>query len=283
MFARYAVVLLPESARADVAVQILAVGIILLLSAINYVGVRAGSRLQTALTIVKIVANAGLVVAGLLVAAPATVSSPATDLGPGPTGVTPFLLAMVAGLFAFGGWHMVTYTAGETTLPARTIPVALVAGVLIASLYGAVASATASPPPVAQVSIGPDASLIASTLGSQRPSATPSPPPTLPPSPSPTFATLPPTPTPSPTPQPPVMQPYDLGGRSYTGVVLGAGWTLVAPFDGRLETHVYQVIDGQIREGTSVTYDMKPSRDDPTAVGTSDVADAVIEKLGVRV
>ena len=38
-----------------------------------------------------------------------------------------------------------------------------------------------------------------------------------------------------------------------------------------------------IREGKSVTYDMKPSRDDPTAVGTSEVADAIIEKLGVRV
>src|SRR5437870_7921063 len=34
-----------------------------------------------------------------------------------------------------------------------------------------------------------------------------------------------------------------------------------------------------IREGKSVTYDMKPSRDDPTAVGTSDVADAIIAKL----
>ena len=34
-----------------------------------------------------------------------------------------------------------------------------------------------------------------------------------------------------------------------------------------------------IKEGKSVTYDMKPTRDDPTAVGTSDVADAVIEKM----
>jgi isocitrate dehydrogenase (NAD+) len=34
-----------------------------------------------------------------------------------------------------------------------------------------------------------------------------------------------------------------------------------------------------IREGASVTYDMKPTRDDPTAVGTSDVADALIAKL----
>jgi isocitrate dehydrogenase (NAD+) len=38
-----------------------------------------------------------------------------------------------------------------------------------------------------------------------------------------------------------------------------------------------------IAEGKSVTYDMKPSRDDPTAVGTSEVADAIIEKMGVRV
>ena len=34
-----------------------------------------------------------------------------------------------------------------------------------------------------------------------------------------------------------------------------------------------------IREGKSVTYDMKPDRNDPTAVGTSQVADAIIAKL----
>jgi isocitrate dehydrogenase (NAD+) len=38
-----------------------------------------------------------------------------------------------------------------------------------------------------------------------------------------------------------------------------------------------------IREGNSVTYDMKPTRTDPTAVGTSEVADAIIEKLGAGV
>jgi isocitrate dehydrogenase (NAD+) len=38
-----------------------------------------------------------------------------------------------------------------------------------------------------------------------------------------------------------------------------------------------------IREGRSLTYDMKPTRDDPTAVGTSEVADAIIDKLGVSV
>ncbi len=43
----------------------------------------------------------------------------------------------------------------------------------------------------------------------------------------------------------------------------------------RLESAIAELI----REGRSLTYDMKPSRDDPTAVGTSEVADALIEKL----
>jgi isocitrate dehydrogenase (NAD+) len=47
----------------------------------------------------------------------------------------------------------------------------------------------------------------------------------------------------------------------------------------RLEDAIAEVI----REGESLTYDMKPTRDDPTAVGTSDVADAIVEKLAVRV
>ena len=47
----------------------------------------------------------------------------------------------------------------------------------------------------------------------------------------------------------------------------------------RLESALADVI----REGASVTYDMKPSRDDPTAVGTREVADAIIDKMGARV
>ena len=47
----------------------------------------------------------------------------------------------------------------------------------------------------------------------------------------------------------------------------------------RLESAIADVI----REGASVTYDMKPARDDPTAVGTSEVADAIIDKMGARV
>jgi isocitrate dehydrogenase (NAD+) len=45
----------------------------------------------------------------------------------------------------------------------------------------------------------------------------------------------------------------------------------------RLELAITELI----REGDSVTYDMKPTRDDPTAVGTSDVADALIQRMDV--
>jgi isocitrate dehydrogenase (NAD+) len=43
----------------------------------------------------------------------------------------------------------------------------------------------------------------------------------------------------------------------------------------RLERAIASVIEA----GDRVTYDMKPTRDDPTAVGTSEVADAIIERL----
>jgi isocitrate dehydrogenase (NAD+) len=43
----------------------------------------------------------------------------------------------------------------------------------------------------------------------------------------------------------------------------------------RLEGAVAAVI----AEGEHVTYDLKPTRDDPSAVGTSQFADAIIEKL----
>jgi isocitrate dehydrogenase (NAD+) len=43
----------------------------------------------------------------------------------------------------------------------------------------------------------------------------------------------------------------------------------------RMESAIAEVI----RRGDSVTYDMKPARDDPTAVGTSEMADAIIAEM----
>jgi isocitrate dehydrogenase (NAD+) len=46
----------------------------------------------------------------------------------------------------------------------------------------------------------------------------------------------------------------------------------------RMEDAIAEVI----RKGEKVTYDLKPTRDDPTAVGTSQFADAVIEEMNAR-
>jgi len=50
--------------------------------------------------------------------------------------------------------------------------------------------------------------------------------------------------------------------------------------EGEAGDRLEQAIARVIAEGRNVTYDMKPERDDPTAVGTSQVADAVVAALG---
>jgi basic amino acid/polyamine antiporter, APA family len=130
VFARYASSFLPGG---DVGIRVIAVGVILALSVLNYFGVRPGSRVQTILTGAKVVAIGLVVVTGFALGhtvPPTTVEGVVS----GPGFLHQFLLAMVAGLFAYGGWHMVTYTAGETRMPATAIPSALVTGVTIVTV-----------------------------------------------------------------------------------------------------------------------------------------------------
>ena len=129
VFARYVGHFVPLS---GIGVRIVAVAAIMALSWINYLGVKQGSTLQTAFTIVKVLAILVIIAVGLalgpLAPVPAAQSS-ATALVR--ASVQDFGLALIAGFFAFGGWHMVTYTAGETVRPEKTIPRALVIGMLI--------------------------------------------------------------------------------------------------------------------------------------------------------
>jgi APA family basic amino acid/polyamine antiporter len=122
VFGRYASTIVPMG---DLGIRLTAVGGILVLSAVNYLGVRPGSTLQTALTIAKVVAIALLLVL-LLVTGTPHVPPSAASVDPGG-----FLRALVAGLFAFGGWHMVTYAADETRDPEHTIPRALMIGTAV--------------------------------------------------------------------------------------------------------------------------------------------------------
>ena len=122
VFGRYAATIVPLS---DFAIRLVAVGAIAVLSAINYVGVRPGASVQTGLTITKIAAIGVLLV---LLFGTGTPTLPASLGEIEPRG---FLRALVAGLFAFGGWHMVTYAAEETQNAERTIPHALMLGTAV--------------------------------------------------------------------------------------------------------------------------------------------------------
>jgi APA family basic amino acid/polyamine antiporter len=128
IFARYAGHFVPLGDRAT---QAVAVGAILVLSGVNYLGVRFGGRVQSAFTLVKVLAVAGIIAVGWTMSdgVAATAAAPPAEIG-----AENFLLAVAAGLFAFGGWHMVTYTAEETVDPARTIPRALMIGVVVVTL-----------------------------------------------------------------------------------------------------------------------------------------------------
>jgi APA family basic amino acid/polyamine antiporter len=110
-----------------------AVAAVLLLSVVNYLGVRPGSSLQTALTAAKLGAVLILLAAAFAHSPPAHPAAggslPAAAVESG--GLRAFGLAVVAGLFTFGGWHVVTYTAGETREPQRTIPRALLLGTAV--------------------------------------------------------------------------------------------------------------------------------------------------------
>src|SRR5437762_1618073 len=125
VFARYTATIVPLG---DAGIRGAAVAGILVLSAINYVGVRPGSGVQTALTIVKI---AAVVVLLVLLLAGGRLAPPASM---GAVTAAGFFRGLAAGLFAFGGWHMVTYAAEETRAPERTIPRALMIGVALVVL-----------------------------------------------------------------------------------------------------------------------------------------------------
>lgn len=107
-------------------VDAVAVSAVLALSVVNYLGIKPGSAVQTGLTAAKLLAILGILVA--VVALPHT--APANPVSTAPFHLREFLLAVSAGLFAFGGWHMVTYAAEETRRPEKTIPLALTIGTL---------------------------------------------------------------------------------------------------------------------------------------------------------
>jgi APA family basic amino acid/polyamine antiporter len=116
-----------------------AVLFILVLMAVNVLGVRRGALVQNVLTSLKFAALAGIVVA-VFFFAPGRWGNLA---GPAPAGaagggglISAFGLALVAALWAYKGFECSTYSSGETRNPSRTLPLGIIAGCgLVTLLY----------------------------------------------------------------------------------------------------------------------------------------------------
>jgi APA family basic amino acid/polyamine antiporter len=114
-------------------VQAAAVGVILLLTALNARGLEAGRAVQNVFTLAKVGTLLAVIALGFAFGEPAARQANAA-LSPFATGLAPsgtvgqLAAAMVGALFSATAWANVTFTAAEVTDPRRTIPRALVVG-----------------------------------------------------------------------------------------------------------------------------------------------------------
>jgi len=131
IFARYVAYFIPLG---NIGIKVVSVIVILIISAVNYLGVKQGSSMQTLFTLGKVVAIVVIVILGFTLGSRIPEHFVIDDVANTGITVNNFFLALVAGLFAFGGWHMVTYNAEETINPRKTIPRALMIGTLTVTI-----------------------------------------------------------------------------------------------------------------------------------------------------
>jgi APA family basic amino acid/polyamine antiporter len=115
--------------------QVAAALAILVLTAVNYLGLREGALVQNLLTLLKVGSIVVFVVLGLAAPARAGVAGgESLSLGPLLAGFGG--VAMIAALWTCDGWYGLTFSAGEMKDPARGLPLGLVGGTaVVAALY----------------------------------------------------------------------------------------------------------------------------------------------------
>jgi APA family basic amino acid/polyamine antiporter len=109
--------------------QLVGVASIAILGAVNYVGVRAGSGVNAVLTAAKIAGLAALPVLAIVAGRVSPSYTPVVPPGLARPAAS-FGIAMIAVLWTYEAWYFVTYAAGELKDPRRTLPRALIAGIL---------------------------------------------------------------------------------------------------------------------------------------------------------
>ena len=123
-----ATVVLGSGGVAIRAEQLLGAAYILIVGSVNYYGVHRGAILQNVSTAFKVGALTLLVLAGLALGQPGTMPEGGMFAQRAAVGLSPFLLAMVAILWAYDGWADLAFVGGEVKDPQRNLPRALLIG-----------------------------------------------------------------------------------------------------------------------------------------------------------
>jgi APA family basic amino acid/polyamine antiporter len=108
--------------------QIVAAVSILALGAVNYLGVERGNLLQAGLTVLKVAALAALPILALVLHPMKLALAPVVP--PGGHAAAAFGIAMIGVMWAYEGWYYLPFCAGEIKDPRRTMPIALIIGIV---------------------------------------------------------------------------------------------------------------------------------------------------------
>lgn len=163
-FAKFTGVLVPVLSEKNIlfeisgsqisAAQLLAIASIVILTFINYRGIKNGKILQVSFTIAKVIALAGLIILGFIVASKSSFwtlnfndfwTATTTIVNKNDLSITiheisglaifsAIGVAMVGSIFSSDAWNNVTFVAGEIKNPKRNIPLSLFWGVLIVTI-----------------------------------------------------------------------------------------------------------------------------------------------------
>ncbi|HKK47274.1 MAG TPA: amino acid permease [Balneolaceae bacterium] len=110
----------------------LAIGSVVLLTGINYLGIKPGSITQNIFTVLKLVAVAVLTVAGLMLFGSGTATETVSQHSFGHWDIIVAMgTALIPVLFAFGGWQHANNVAGEIRNPKKKLPQITIIGIII--------------------------------------------------------------------------------------------------------------------------------------------------------
>jgi APA family basic amino acid/polyamine antiporter len=110
--------------------QVFAIGVTWFITGLNYLGIKKAADFQLVFTILKVVLI--LIVAGVcFTASTGTFANFSTTLPHAVGGLSGFMAALIATLWAYDGWNDLTMVAGEVKQPERSLPIALIGGLFI--------------------------------------------------------------------------------------------------------------------------------------------------------